>query len=153
MISVLNLDREQRIKEIISNLLSKDSMSSTFSTFTKLDDISEIFLIIQSIEDRIYYISESPSFEFNGRNYATRTYNCYSIDDFKSLMDNNPNDFFIIYSLQISPMVFTNPYVPYPLLERLNSVSKPQSYHLRGCFVNDPSTMRNKIINKILDEE
>ena len=146
MISVLNLDREQRIKEIISNLLSKDSMSSAFSTFhTKLDDISEIFLIIQSIEDRIYYISESPSFEFNGRNYTTRTYNCYSIDDLKSLMDNNPNDFFIIYSLQISPMVVTTPYVP--------SVSKPQSYHLRGCFVNDPSTMRNKIINKILDEE
>lgn len=145
MISVLNLDREQRIKEIVSNLLSKDSMASTFSTFHTKLDISEIFPIIQSIEDRIYYISESPSFEFNGRNFATATYNCYSIDDFKSLMDNNPYDFFIIYSLQISPMVVTTPYVP--------SVSKPQSYNLRGCFVNDPSAMRNKIINKILDEE
>lgn len=145
MISVLNLDKEQRLNQIVNNLILKDSMASSFSTTHNKLEPSEIISIIQSIEDRIYYISESPSFEFNGRNYTSGTYNCNSIDDFKSLMDNNSGDFFIIYSVLISPAVYTNPYVP--------SVSKNKSYNLRGAFVNDPSVLRNKIINKILGEE
>ena len=143
MISVLNLDREQRIKEVVNNILLKDSLSSTHSPFSNLLSESEVNVIIQSIEDRIYYISESPSFEFNGKNHTTFTYNCNSIENFKSLMDNNSNDFFVIYTLQNSPS----------MLSSVQSISKTSSYLLRGCFINDPSIFRNKIINEILGEE
>jgi hypothetical protein len=99
--------------------------------------------IIDSIEDRVYFISESPSFEFNGRSYSCVQYKCDTVEDFKILMDNNSNDFFILYNIMMTNGVVSN----------APGISQNQSYMIRGVFVQDPSVKREQIINQVLGEE
>jgi hypothetical protein len=99
--------------------------------------------IIDSIEDRVYFISESPSFEFNGRSYACVQYKCDIVEDFKYLMDNHQSEFFILYNIMITNGVVSN----------ASGISQNQSYMIRGVFIQDPSIKREQIINQILNEE
>lgn len=145
MIQVVNLTKQERIETIFKNILKKESLNFGYSPqYSVIDDI-ELVTILKSIEDRIYYISDSPSFEFEGHSYQSLTFKCNSIDDFKKLMDNNSDNFFIIYTIGLNPMVMTVPNIP--------SISQPMSYYIRGVFVNDPAVSRNKIISQVLDED
>ena len=97
MIKISQLTKDQRVKEICQDIDNKSINSLSFSPTQTIIDQSDLIQIIESIEDRVYFISESPSFEFEGRNYTCPNYKCDKIEDFKSLMDNNSERFFIIY--------------------------------------------------------
>jgi hypothetical protein len=142
MIQVSQLSKEERVKEIITEIHKKTSNSMSMSPFQSIIEPSTLIQIVESIEDRIYFISESPSFEFKGRNYTCQQYKCDTIEDFKSLMNTHSNEFYIIYSIMLTPGVISN----------ASSISQNQSYMIRGIFVEDPLIKREQIINQILNE-
>jgi len=142
MIQVSQLSKEERVKEICMEVNKKMGNSMTFSQSLTTIEPSTLIKIIESIEDRIYFISESPSFEFKGRNFTCQQYKCDTIEDFKSLMDNHPNEFYIIYSIMLNPGVISN----------APGITQNQSYMIRGIFVEDPLIKREKIINQVLGE-
>jgi hypothetical protein len=143
MIQVSQLTKEERIKEIYMEIVKKMNNSMTFSQSLTTIEPSALIRIIESIEDRVYFISESPSFEFKGKNYTCQQCKCDTIEDFKSLMNTHSNEFYIIYSIMLNPGVISN----------APGVSQNQSYMIRGVFVQDPSVKREQIINQVLGEE
>jgi hypothetical protein len=143
MIQVSHLTKEERVKEIYMEVNKKTSNTMSFSPFQSVIEPSILAEMIDSIEDRVYFISESPAFEFKGRNYTCLSYKCDTIGDFKILMSNNPNDFFVLYNIMMTNGAISN----------APGVSQNQSYMIRGIFVEDPLMKREQIINKILDEE
>jgi hypothetical protein len=143
MIQVSQLNKEERVKEIINEINNKTSQSMSFSPFQSVIEPSILIQIVESIEDRIYFISESPSFEFKGRNWTCQQFKCDTIEDFKSLMDGYSNEFFILYNIMITNGVLSN----------APGISQNQSYMIRGVFVEDPSIKREQIINQVLGEE
>jgi hypothetical protein len=143
MIQVSQLNKEERVKEIYMEIVKKMNNSMTFSQSLTTIEPSALIRIIESIEDRVYFISESPSFEFKGINYTCQQCKCDTIEDFKSLMNAHSNEFYIIYSIMLNPGVISN----------APGVSQNQSYMIRGVFVQDPLVKREQIINQILGEE
>lgn len=136
MIQVSHLTKEERVEEILMSINKKTSNSMNFSPFQSVIEPSILAKMIDSIEDRVYFISESPAFDFKGRNYTCLSYNFYTVEDFKILMSNNPNDFFVLYNIIMTNGVISN-----------------ESYMIRGVFIQDPLIRREQIINQILDEE
>jgi hypothetical protein len=63
MIQVSQLSKEERVKEIITEIHKKTANSMSMSPFQSIIETSTLIQIVESIEDRIYFISESPSFE------------------------------------------------------------------------------------------
>lgn len=143
MVQISQLTKEQRVKEIITEINKKTSNSMNFTPFQSVIEPLTLIQIVESIEDRIYFISESPSFEFKGRNWTCQQCKCDTIEDFKSLMDNHPNEFYIIYNIMLTNGVVSN----------APGISQNQSYMIRGIFIEDPLIKREQIINQILDEE
>jgi hypothetical protein len=143
MIQVSQLSKEDRVKEILTEIHKKTTNAMSFAPFQSIIEPSTMIQIIESIEDRIYFISESPAFEFKGRNYTCSQYKCDTVEDFKILMDNNSNDFFILYNIMMTNGVISN----------APGISQNQSYMIRGVFIQDPSIKREQIINQILNEE
>ena len=143
MIQVSQITKEERVKQIITEIHKKTSNSMSMSPFQSVIEPSTLIQIIESIEDRIYFISESPSFDFKGRNYTCQQFKCDTIEDFKFLMDGYPNEFFILYNIMLTNGVVSN----------APGISQNQSYMIRGVFVEDPLIKREQIINQILDEE
>lgn len=143
MIQVSHLTKEERVEEILMSINKKTANSMSFSPFQSVIEPSILLEIVDSIEDRVYFISESPAFEFKGKNHTCSSYKCDTIGDFKILMSNNPNNFFILYNIMITNGVVSN----------APGISQNQSYMIRGVFVEDPLIKREQIINQILDEE
>ena len=143
MIKISQLSKSQRVKEICQDIDNKSINSLSFSPTQTIIDPSDLIQIIESIEDRIYFISESPAFEFRGRNYTCQQCNCDTIEDFKSLMNTHSNEFYILYSIMLNPGVISN----------APGISQSQSYMIRGIFVEDPLIKREQIINQVLGEE
>ena len=143
ILQISQLSKEERVKKIFQDINSKSINMMSFSPTQPIIEPSTMIQIIESIEDRIYFISESPSFEFNGRNYNCQQYKCDTVEDFKTLMDNHSNEFYIIYNIMLTSGVVSN--VP--------GISQNQSYMIRGIFVEDPLIKREQIINQVLDEE
>jgi hypothetical protein len=142
MIQVSQLSKEERVKEIITEIHKKTANSMSMSPFQSVIEPSTLIQIVESIEDRIYFISESPSFEFKGRNWTCQQCKCDTIEDFKSLMNTHSNEFYILYSIMLNPGVISN----------APGISQSQSYMIRGIFVEDPLIKREQIINQILNE-
>jgi hypothetical protein len=141
MIKVSHLTKDERIKEILLDINKKaQNPIIMVQSFIKKSTLNKI---IESIEDRIYFISESPSFDFNGRNWTCQQDKCDTIEDFKSLMDNHPNEFFVLYNIMLTNGIISN----------APGISQNQSYMIRGVFIEDPSIKREQIINQILNEE
>ncbi len=134
-LQVSQLSKEERVKMIYMEIVKKMNNSIVFSQSLTTIEPSTLIQIIESIEDRIYFISESPSFEFNGRNWTCQQYKCDTVEDFKSLMNDHSNEFYILYNIM------------------LTGIPQSQSYMIRGVFVEDPSVKREQIINQVLDEE
>jgi hypothetical protein len=143
MIQISQLTKDQRVKEIITEVNKKTLNSMNFTPFQSVIEPSTLNQIVESIEDRIYFISESPSFEFKGKNWTCQQYKCDKIEDFKLLMDNHLNEFFIIYNIMLTNAVVSN----------APGISQNQSYMIRGIFIEDPSFKREQIINQILNKE
>ena len=143
MIQVSQLSKEERVKQIISEIHKKTANSMSFSPFQSVIEPSDLIQIVESIEDRVYFISESPSFEFKGRNLTCQQYKCDTLEDFKSLMDNHKSEFYILYNIMLTNGVVSN----------APGISQNQSYMIRGVFVEDPSVKREQVINQILNEE
>jgi hypothetical protein len=143
MIQVSQLSKEERVKEIITEIHKKTANSMSMSPFQSIIETSTLIQIVESIEDRIYFISESPSFEFKGRNWTCQQYKCDTIEDFKYLMDGHQGEFFVLYNIMITNGVISN----------APGISQNKSYMIRGVFVQDPSIKREQIINQILNEE
>ena len=142
MIQVSQLSKEERVKEIYQDINSKSINTMSFTPTQPIIEPSTMIQIIESIEDRIYFISESPSFEFKGRNYTCAQYKCNTVEDFKTLMDDHSNEFYIIYNIMLTNSIFSN----------APGISQNQSYMIRGVFVEDPLIKREQIINQILNE-
>jgi hypothetical protein len=64
MIQVSQLSKEERVEKIITEIHKKTANYMSMSPFQSIIEPSTLIKIIQSIEDRIYFISESPAFEF-----------------------------------------------------------------------------------------
>ena len=143
MIQVSQLSKEERVKEIIKEIHNKTTQSMLFSPFQSVIEPATLIQIVESIEDRIYFISESPALEFKGRSYACAQYKCDTIEDFKSLIDEHKSEFFILYNIMLTNGVVSN----------APGVSQNQSYMIRGVFVEDISVKREQVINQILNEE
>ena len=135
MIQVSQLSKEERVKEIITEIHKKTANSMSMSPFQSIIETSTLIQIVESIEDRIYFISESPSFEFKGRNWTCQQYKCDTVEDFKLLMDDHSNEFYILYNIM------------------LTGIPQSQSYMIRGVFMEDPLIKREQIINQVLGEE
>ncbi len=128
MIPVYNLSSEDRIKEILSSILDKNS-----SGFLSNIDEIELHNILKEIEQRIYYIAESPAFELNGSNHFSQLFKFVTIEDIKKLFEHNDEHFFVIYSIGKD-------------LQFNSSI-------IRGVFIFDESIKRQKTIEKILNNE
>ncbi len=128
MILTYNLNSEDRIKEILKSILDKNSSGL-------LDNFDEVELhnILKEIEQRIYYITESPAFELNDSNHSCLLFRFNTIEDVKNLFESNDEHFFVIYS-----------------------IGKDQQFNssiIRGIFIFDESIKRQKTIEKILNNE
>lgn len=143
MIQVSQLSKEERVREIISEINKKTANSMSMSPFQSVIEPSTLIQIVESIEDRIYFISESPSFEFKGRNWTCQQYKCDTIEDFKYLMDGHEGEFYILYNIMITNGVISN----------APGITQNQSYMIRGVFMEDPLIKREQIINQVLGEE
>jgi len=143
MIQVSQLSKEERVKEIYMEVSKKTANTMSFTPFQSIIEPSILTQIIESIEDRVYFISESPSFEFKSRNYTCQQYKCDTVEDFKILMDNNSSDFFILYNIMMTNGVVSN----------APGISQNTSYMIRGVFIQDPLIKREQIINQVLGEE
>jgi hypothetical protein len=143
MIQVSQLSKEERIKEIVTEINKKISNSMSVSPFQSVIEQSTLIQIVESIEDRIYFISESPSFEFKGRNWTCQQYKCDTIEDFKYLMDGHQGEFYILYNIMITNGAISN----------TPGISQNPSYMIRGVFLEDPLIKREQIINQVLGEE
>ena len=143
MIQVSLLTKEERIETISKNIIDKDLYLSSLSPqYTTIDPV-ELMSILELIEDRIYYISDSPSFEYQNETYTSATFRINSISESKTCVDNFPDDFFIIYSIKTNQMAISN----------APGISQTKSYDIRGVFIKDPLITRQKVINNILDEK
>ncbi len=128
MILTYNLNSEDRIKEILKSILDKNSSG----LLDNLDEV-ELYNILKEIEQKVYYITESPAFELNGSNHFCRLFKFDTIEDVKKLFEYNDEHFFVIYS-----------------------IGKDQQFNssiIRGVFVFDESLKRQKTIEKILNNE
>lgn len=136
MIQVSQLNREERIKKIIVQVIKKTTQSMIFLPFQSIEP-HILTKIVESIEHRIYFISEYPLFDFKGKSYECSTYKCKTIEDFKNLINKDKKQFFILYNIMLS-----------------NDTNIPQNqfYIIRGVFINDISIERDEIINKLLNE-
>jgi hypothetical protein len=143
MIQVSQLSKEERVEKIITEIHKKTSNYMSMSPFQSIIEPSTLIKIVQSIEDRIYFISESPAFEFRGRNWTCQEYKCYTIDDFKYLINGHQGEFFVLYNIMITNGIISN----------ASGISQNQSYMIRGVFIEDLSIKREQIINQILNEE
>ena len=143
MIQVSQLSKEERVKEIYMEVSKKTANTMSFTPFQSIIEPSILTQIIESIEDRVYFISESPSFEFKSRNYTCQQYKCDTIEDFKYLIDDHKSEFYILYNIMITNGAISN----------APGISQNQSYMIRGIFVEDPLIKREQIINQILNEE
>lgn len=143
MIQVSQLSKEERVKEIITEIHKKTANSMSMSPFQSIIEPSTLIQIVESIEDRIYFISESPSFEFKGRNYTCQQYKCDTIEDFNYLMDDHKSEFYILYNIMITNGAISN----------APGITQNQSYMIRGVFMEDPLIKREQIINQVLGEE
>ena len=148
ILKISQLSKEERVKKIYQDINSKSINTISFSSSQPIIEPSTMIQIIESVEDRVYFISESPAFEFNGRNYTSQQYKCDTVEDFKILMNNNFNDFFILYNIMMTNGGETSKIIP-----NAPGISQNQSYMIRGVFVKDPLVRREQIINQILDEE
>jgi hypothetical protein len=143
LIQVSLLTKEERIETISKNIIDKDlNMSLLSPQYTTIDPV-ELMSILELIEDRIYYISDSPSFEYQNKTYNSATFRINSSIESKAFMDNFPDDFFIIYSIKTNQMVISN----------APGISQTKSYDIRGVFIKDSLITRQKVINNILDEK
>jgi hypothetical protein len=143
MIQVSLLTKEERIETICKNIIDKDLNMSLFSPqYTTIDPV-ELMSILELIEDRIYYISDSPSFEYQNKIYQSGTFRINSPSESKTFMGNFPDSFFIIYSIKTNQMVISN----------APGISQTKSYDIIGVFIKDPLIIRQKVINNILDEK
>ena len=143
MIQVSQLSKEERVKEIYMEVNKKMGNSMAFSPNQPIIEPSTLIQIIELIEDRIYFISESPAFEFRGRNYTCQQYKCDTIEDFKYLMDDHKSEFYILYNIMITNGAISN----------APGITQNQSYMIRGVFMEDPLIKREQIINQVLGEE
>lgn len=143
MIQVSQLSKEERVKEIITEIHKKTANSMSMSPFQSIIEPSTLIQIVESIEDRIYFISESPSFEFKGRNWTCQQYKCDTIEDFNYLMDDHKSEFYILYNIMITNGAISN----------APGITQNQSYMIRGVFMEDPLIKREQIINQVLGEE
>jgi hypothetical protein len=143
MMQISQLTKDQRVKKIYQDVNSKSINFMSFSPTQPIIEPSTMIQIIESIEDRIYFISESPSFEFKGRNYTCQQYKCDTIEDFKYLMDDHKSEFYILYNIMITNGAISN----------APGITQNQSYMIRGVFMEDPLIKREQIINQVLGEE
>lgn len=136
LINLQTLTREERIFELLKTQTNK---SNGFNQFVQNpDDFTndELLDLFSKIESRTYYISEAPNFEFNGSTHFTDTMKFTNVDEiFKSLND-NPDKYFIYYSIFKSPLTQPNNH---------------RDLMLRGKFLEDPAYIRNEKIDKILN--
>lgn len=126
MIPIYQLNKEQRICEIVKNILHKNKILSNLTKQYSLPEM-EISRVAKEIEFKTYFISESSAFEYNNRNYTCSMFTC-PIDQIKKVMNTHSEHFYVLYNISASS----------------------NSYLLRGCFIYDQSLERNKIISQIL---
>ncbi len=137
LINLQNLTKEERINQL---LLTQKNKSNGFNRFIQNpNDFTNDYLIdlFSKIESRVYYISEAPNFELNGSSHQTGTFNFSNFDDIIKYFINNPDKYFIYYSIFKSPLI--------------NNPSNHNDLMLRGKFLEDPSYIRNQLIDEILN--
>jgi hypothetical protein len=135
LINLQTLTREDRIKRLITENMNK---SAGFNVnFLNPNDfgIVELHTLFSQIEDRIYYITEAPAFEFGGSTRRSETMKFDDIDHIVKSISETPSKFLIFYSIFKSPLM----------------KDEKQSIMIRGVFIDDPVYLRNEKIDEILN--
>lgn len=138
MEDIQELLKEDRIKKILFDIKQKYSFIN--SKDEEIPD-NKIIEILEKIEDRIYYISDSPSFNMNivengkliSKSFNSSTISGKDTDELiKYFLSNTEERFFIIYNMFETRM------------------STNTNYLLRGVYIDDPCIKKmNKIDRKI----
>ncbi len=137
------LKREDRIHKLVLSAALKQSIMAQYqSTENGLTD-SEIYDIMSKIEHRIYYITESPNFEFaetnsrhipkNGKHVKCDTM-IFKLDDF---LKATKDKYFIFYNIW----------------SQVDANTNHKIILIRGSFQEDPAAIREIKRNGTLDEK
>lgn len=128
---IKSLSKEERIQKIISDMANRPT--------TGLITNDEVYYILSKIESRIYYITDSPVFEFESAVIACTTITYDTITDLiDGLLSLTEINYFIFYNIQVTESVKH----PHP-----TSITR---YSIRGYFRKDAIEIRNRKINEIL---
>jgi hypothetical protein len=134
LINLQTLTREERVKRLITENMNK-SAGFNLNLLNPNDfSIVELHTLFSQIEDRIYYITEAPAFEFGGSTRRSETMKFDDIDHIVKSISETPSKFLIFYSIFKSPLM----------------KDEKQSIMIRGVFIDDPVYLRNEKINEIL---
>jgi hypothetical protein len=135
LINLQNLTKEDRIKKLIEENMNK-SAGFNVSILNPNDfNIVELHTIFSQIEDRIYYITQAPSFDFKGSTRMSETRKFNDIDHIIKSFNQTPSKFLIFYSMFKSPLMQPNNH---------------QDIMIRGSFIDDPTYFRNRRIDEVL---
>lgn len=135
LINLQTLTREERIKRLVQENMNK-SAGFNVSLLNPNDfSILELHTLFSQIEDRIYYITEAPSFEFGGSTRRSETMKFDDIDHIVKSISETPSKFLIFYSIFKSPL----------------TQNEREFIMVRGVFIDDPIYLRNEKIDEILN--
>lgn len=135
LINLQNLTREDRIKRLIEENMNKSAGFNASILNPNDFNIIELHNIFSQIEDRIYYITQAPSFDFLGSSRRSDTYKFIDIDDIVKSINEKQSKFLIFYSMFKSPLMQPN---------------DQQEIMIRGSFIDDPVYLRNQRIDEVL---
>lgn len=135
LINLQNLTREDRIKRLIEENMNKSAGFNVNILNPNDFNIVELHTLFSQIEDRIYYITQAPAFEFGGSTRRSETIKFDDIDHIVKYITETPNKFLIFYSIFKSPL----------------TQNEQQFIMVRGVFIDDPIYLRNEKIDEILN--
>jgi len=134
LINLQNLTREDRIKRLIEENMNK-SVGFNVSILNPNDfNIIELHTLFSQIEDRIYYITQAPAFEFGGSTRRSETIKFDDIEHIVKFITETPNKFLIFYTMFKSPL----------------TLNEQKFIMIRGSFIDDPVYLRNQRIDEVL---
>ncbi len=144
MINLMALSKEERIQRLILEVSRKHSLLNQIQSFspseTGILTEDEIYYILSKVEHRIYFITDSPTFEFESKALTCSTMKFDNISDLiDGVLKMTENDYFIFYNVWLEE----SHHHSYP-------TSSTTRYVIRGNFQKDHIEIRNNKIDEVL---
>ena len=135
MRQISDLNKEDKLLELILDMQTKQSMGQIMGLQDPMYvSDEEVKDLLEDVIDNIWYISQSPGFEFERKFLPSDSIVIGSKKDMNLLFNKYKNKVFVWYNLTHS-----------------NNQS-PNHYIIRGEFVDNRQHLREEKINQILEE-